>query len=57
LGFCVPGLLGIQLSQNDRANGRPHRYGLLFTSWALLIGGVIVGVLTTGVTIYNTIVH
>ena len=57
LGFCVPGLLGIQLSQNDRGNGRPHRYGLLFTSWALLIGGVIVGVLTTGVTIYNTIVH
>ncbi len=57
LGFCVPGLLGIQLSQNDHANGHPPRCGLLFTSWALLIGGVVVGVLTTGVTIYNTIIH
>jgi amino acid permease len=57
LGFCVPGLLGIQLSKNECANGQPPRYSLLLTSWALLVGGIIVGVLTTGVTIYNTIVH
>ena len=57
LGFCVPGLLGIQLSKNERLSGQPTRFSLLLTSWALLFGGVIIGVLTTGVTIYNTIKH
>ena len=57
LGFCVPGLLGIQLSKNECASGQPPRYGLLLTSWALLVGGIVVGVLTTAVTIYNTLVH
>ena len=57
LGFCVPGLLGIQLYKNECASGMPPRYRLLLTSWALLAGGIVVGVLTTGVTIYNTILH
>jgi amino acid permease len=54
LGFCVPGLLGIQLSKNKRSNGEQPVSGMLVTSWALLIGGIIVGVFTTCVTIYNT---
>jgi amino acid permease len=57
LGFCVPGLLGIQLCKNECANGQPPRSSLLLTSWTLLVGGIIIGILTTGVTIYNMIVH
>jgi amino acid permease len=39
LGFCLPGLLGIQMGQ--RVKG-----------WTLLVGGSIVGMVTTGVTVY-----
>jgi amino acid permease len=46
LGFCVPGLLGLRLPQSDRR--------LVVTSWLLLIGGIVVGTLTTGVTVYGT---
>ena len=43
LGFVVPGLLGLQLNQHD------------WTSWTLVVAGSLVGIVTTGVTIYSTI--
>jgi amino acid permease len=47
LGFCVPGMLGLQLSRDtDDPSLKP-------VSWTLLIGGLVVGVLTTGVTLYH----
>jgi amino acid permease len=47
LGFCVPGMLGLKLSRDtDDPSLRP-------VSWTLLIGGLVVGILTTGVTIYE----
>jgi amino acid permease len=47
LGFCIPGMLGLKLSRDtDDASLRP-------ISWTLLIGGLVVGLLTTGVTIYQ----
>jgi amino acid permease len=55
LGFCVPGLLGIRLSQDlQNETGERHRR-MMITSWLLLSGGVAVGILTTGVTIYTTL--
>jgi amino acid permease len=45
LGFCVPGALGIHMNQNRTS---------LVISWFLLVGGGILGFLTTAVTIYTT---
>ncbi len=45
LGFCIPGALGIHMKQNTMS---------LVISWFLLVGGGILGILTTGVTIYTT---
>lgn len=45
LGFCVPGALGIHMHQSR---------GSTAVSWVLLVGGGILGVLTTGVAIYTT---
>lgn len=57
LGFCVPGLLGMRLAKDLREETGELQLGTLAASWLLLIGGVAVGVLTTGVTIYNTLIH
>jgi amino acid permease len=55
LGFCVPGLLGIRLSKDlENETGERHRR-MMITSWLLLSGGVAVGILTTGVTMYTTL--
>jgi amino acid permease len=43
LGFVVPGLLGIEM---DRSN---------ISAWILVVAGSLIGVLTTGVTVYTTI--
>lgn len=43
LGFVVPGLLGLEMDGRDK------------TAWILVVAGTIVGVLTTGVTVYATI--
>ena len=45
LGFCVPGALGIHMRQSTQS---------IVISWFLLVGGGILGVLTTAVTIYTT---
>ncbi|CAJ1958538.1 unnamed protein product [Cylindrotheca closterium] len=42
LGFVIPGLMGLTMDQTD------------ITSWVLVIAGSIIGLLTTGVTIYST---
>ena len=42
LGFVFPGLLGLQMDRSD------------LTAWALVVGGGLVGVLTTGVTLFTT---
>jgi amino acid permease len=57
LGFCVPGLLGIQLSKHQSISTGQQQRSMIITSWSLLIGGIVIGILTTGVTIYNTMVH
>lgn len=41
LGFVVPGLLGLEL---DRSNA---------SAWILVVGGTLIGILTTGVTVYS----
>lgn len=43
LGFIVPGLLGLKMNKT------------CVTSWILVVAGSIIGLLTTGVTIYATI--
>ena len=43
LGFVIPGLLGIQMDKKD------------WTSWILVVAGSIIGILTTGVTVYSTL--
>ncbi|GAX22165.1 solute carrier family 38 (sodium-coupled neutral amino acid transporter), member 7/8 [Fistulifera solaris] len=45
LGFCVPGALGIHMKQNTTS---------IVISWLLLVGGGLLGTLTTAVTIYTT---
>jgi amino acid permease len=42
LGFVIPGLMGLKMDQTD------------VNSWVLVIAGSIIGLLTTGVTIYST---
>jgi amino acid permease len=56
LGFCVPGLLGMQLSNDHQHNTGEKLQNMMITSWALYIGGIAIGLLTTGVTIYNTLI-
>lgn len=51
LGFCIPGALGLQLVREQE---EPER-GLWVASWSLLVGGLLVGVLTTEVTIAATV--
>eukprot|EP00934_Nitzschia_sp_Nitz4_P002047 Nitzschia sp. Nitz4//scaffold7_size249615//223583//225280//NITZ4_001212-RA/size249615-processed-gene-0.162-mRNA-1//1//CDS//3329558547//2047//frame0 len=43
LGFVVPGLLGLEVDRSDKK------------AWTLVVAGTMIGVLTTGVTIYSTI--
>ena len=43
LGFIIPGFLGVRM---DRSNA---------TAWILVVGGSVVGLLTTGVTLFSTI--
>jgi amino acid permease len=45
LGFIVPGLLGLEMSEN-RSN---------VSAWILVIAGTVIGLLTTGVTVYSTV--
>jgi amino acid permease len=45
LGFVIPGLLGLQM---DRKN---------ITAWILVVAGSFVGLLTTGVTVYSTVLE
>jgi amino acid permease len=55
LGFCVPGAIGIQMTNDQyETTGRYCQFTKI-ASCALLIGGTIVGILTTIVTIYNTL--
>jgi amino acid permease len=42
LGFVIPGLLGLEMDKKD------------WNSWVLVVAGSIVGILTTGVTVYST---
>jgi amino acid permease len=42
LGFVIPGLLGLQMDKKD------------WNSWILVVAGSIIGILTTGVTVYST---
>lgn len=56
LGFCVPGLLGIQWSKDHQCNTGENLHYLMITSWILYVGGIVIGLLTTGVTIYNTLI-
>jgi amino acid permease len=42
LGFVIPGLMGLKMDQGD------------LTSWVLVVAGALIGILTTGVTIYST---
>lgn len=46
LGFVVPGLLG--LAMDDGCSPKA-------TSWILVVAGTIIGVVTTGVTLYSTV--
>jgi amino acid permease len=57
LGFCVPGLLGLQLSKDHHEMTGEKLLGTIVTSWMLLVGGIMVGLLTTGVTLYNTLIY
>jgi amino acid permease len=41
LGFVVPGMLGLQMDKHD------------VSSWILVVAGSLIGILTTGVTIYT----
>ena len=43
LGFVVPGLLGLEMDPSNRS------------AWVLVVAGTIIGVVTTGVTLYSTI--
>ena len=52
LGFCIPGALGIQLC---RRPDHAHDIWTLVLSWFLLLGGAVVGVLTTAVTVYEKV--
>jgi len=45
LGFIIPGLMGLKMNQAD------------ITSWVLVIAGSLIGVMTTGVTIYSILFH
>merc|ERR1711862_290689 len=59
LGFIVPGALGIQITHQlvENTNHNYSHYELRkinYTSWLLVVGGVIVGVVTTCVTLYDT---
>jgi amino acid permease len=44
LGFVVPGMLGLAMDGPNKAS-----------SWTLIVAGTLVGVVTTGVTVYSTI--
>lgn len=55
IGFCVPGLLGIQLCKDLKAETQEQSMGTLLVSWMLLAGGVVVGIATTGITAYNIV--
>lgn len=48
LGFVVPGAIGRRLAAEQEARA------LWWSSTALLVGGVLIGVLTTSVTVYDT---
>eukprot|EP00538_Stauroneis_constricta_P011295 CAMPEP_0119570972 /NCGR_PEP_ID=MMETSP1352-20130426/43886_1 /TAXON_ID=265584 /ORGANISM="Stauroneis constricta, Strain CCMP1120" /LENGTH=624 /DNA_ID=CAMNT_0007620649 /DNA_START=41 /DNA_END=1915 /DNA_ORIENTATION=+ len=52
LGFVIPGMLGIATSN---ARGNSSSRSDTIASWVLVVAGTIVGVLTTGVTVYGTI--
>jgi len=52
LGFCIPGALGIQLC---RRPDHAHDIWTLLLSWFLLLGGAVVGVVTTAVTVYEKV--
>lgn len=62
LGFCVPGLIGLRMvedterrQQQQSSEDRPWKLKLV--SWLLLSGGVAVGCLTTGVTVYSVLLR
>jgi hypothetical protein len=45
LGFVIPGLLGLQMDSKN------------ITAWILVVAGSFVGFLTTGVTVYSTVLE
>ena len=53
IGFCVPGLLGLQLSRDMYEDTGQRQLGTLVVSWLLLLGGTLAAIVTTGVTAYN----
>jgi len=53
IGFCVPGLLGLQMCQDIRAETGERQLGTVIVSWLLLGGGVAAGIFTTIITAYN----
>jgi amino acid permease len=67
IGFCIPGLLGLQLSKdllllNDHHGDDDDNTGATaaetarrtrVVSWCLLVGGALVGAVTTVATIYE----
>ena len=57
LGFVVPGLIGLQMSESSRPNNVNANDSSIFNNlgcWILVIAGTLIGILTTGVTIYST---
>lgn len=55
LGFCVPGLVGMQLAKSKEDDTGETQWKTTVLSWFLLVAGIVVGILTTGVTVYDTI--
>lgn len=53
IGFCVPGLLGLQLCRDVYDDTGQRQLGTLVVSWLLLLGGIAAAIVTTGVTAYN----
>jgi amino acid permease len=56
IGFCVPGRLGLQLAHDIQQETGETPWTTLIVSWWLLVGGAIVGVVTTVATIYELVV-
>jgi len=52
LGFIIPGLLGIRMER--QASPDDTSFVKTLAPWLLLAGGVVVGILTTSVTVYST---